>query len=57
MGAKKNKSRTKISSKRRIEESRSHEFETMSQIQNRYGKGRKKSGSDGGSGNEGFSNH
>jgi hypothetical protein len=35
----------------------SHEYETMSQVQNRYGNGRKKSGSDGSRGNEGFSNH
>jgi len=57
MNTKNNKSKTRISSKRRKDETGSHEFETMSQIQNRYGKGRKKSGSDGGSGNEGFSNH
>lgn len=57
MNTKKNKSRAKQSPKRRQDDSRSREFETMSQIQNRYGKGRAKSGSDGGSGNEGFSNH
>lgn len=57
MNTKNNKLKTKVSSKKKNDESRSHEFETMSQIQNRYGKGRKKSGSDGGSGNEGFSNH
>jgi hypothetical protein len=37
--------------------SREHPFETMSQAQNRYGKGRQRSGSDG-TGNQGqFSNH
>lgn len=35
----------------------SHEFETMSQIQNRYGKGRQKNGSDGGSTQGRGSNH
>jgi len=34
-----------------------HEFETMSQIQNRYGKGRQKSGSDGSSTEGRGSNH
>ena len=34
-----------------------HPFETMSQVQNRYGKGRQQSGSDGSSGQEAFSNH
>jgi hypothetical protein len=47
----------KTSFKRKENPMQSHEYETMSQIQNRYGNGRKKSGSDGGSGNEGFSNH
>jgi hypothetical protein len=36
----------KSTSKKRGEEK--HEFETMSQIQNRYGNGRQQSGSDGG---------
>jgi len=35
----------------------SHEYETMSQIQNRYGKGRQKNGSDGGSIQGRGSNH
>jgi hypothetical protein len=35
----------------------SHEFETMSQIQNRYGKGRQVNGSDGGSSLGRGSNH
>lgn len=35
----------------------SHEFETMSQIQNRYGKGRQKNGSDGSSTEGRGSNH
>lgn len=47
----------KISSKRKNSSIQSHEYETMSQIQNRYGNGRRKSGSDGSRGNEGFSNH
>lgn len=47
----------KTSSKRKQNSTQSHEYETMSQIQNRYGNGRRKSGSDGGRGNEGFSNH
>jgi hypothetical protein len=47
----------KTSSKRKKTSIQSHEYETMSQIQNRYGNGRRKSGSDGGRGNEGFSNH
>jgi hypothetical protein len=38
-------------------DSSSHEFETMSQIQNRYGKGREKSGSDGSSNDGRGSNH
>ena len=49
--------RKKSSSKRKDDPIQSHEYETMSQIQNRYGNGRKKSGSDGSRGNEGFSNH
>ena len=49
--------RKKSSSKRKDDAIQSHEYETMSQIQNRYGNGRKKSGSDGSRGNEGFSNH
>jgi len=35
----------------------SHEFETMSQQQNRYGKGREKNGSDGSSNDGRGSNH
>jgi len=34
-----------------------HEFETLSQIQNRYGKGREKTGSDGSSPEGRGSNH
>ena len=45
----------KISSKHR--KNQSHEYETMSQIQNRYGKGREKNGSDGGSNEGRGSNH
>jgi hypothetical protein len=50
-------SKTKASSKKVKDESRSHEYETMSQIQNRYGKGRERSGSDGGSNEGRGSNH
>lgn len=57
MRDKNSKNRTKASSKKIKGERQSHEFETMSQIQNRYGNGREKSGSDGGRGNAGFSNH
>ncbi len=53
---KKNKSvKSKISS--RSKKNQSHEYETMSQIQNRYGKGREKSGSDGSSNEGRGSNH
>jgi hypothetical protein len=45
----------KVSSKKKKDAS--HEFETMSQIQNRYGKGREKNGSDGGSTQGRGSNH
>jgi hypothetical protein len=51
------KNNKKISSNKKRTESQPHEYETMSQIQNRYGKGREKSGSDGSRGNDGFSNH
>jgi hypothetical protein len=44
--------KTKKAAKAKKDESKTHEFETMSQIQNRYGKGREHNGSDGGS-NEG----
>lgn len=47
---------TKASTKKRRIKKNAHEFETMSQIENRYGKGRERNGSDGGSGNENFSN-
>lgn len=48
----------KISSKKLKNEQEQHPYETMSQIQNRYGKGREKNGSDGlHGGNGGFSNH
>jgi hypothetical protein len=46
----------KISKKEKKEE-RSHEFETMSQVQNRYGHGREKNGSDGTSTQGRGSNH
>jgi hypothetical protein len=47
----------KTSSKRQKDLIQSHEYETMSQIQNRYGKGRKHSGSDGTSNEGRGSNH
>ena len=49
--------KAKASSKRKKDLSQSHEYETMSQIQNRYGKGREHSGSDGSSNEERGSNH
>lgn len=50
-------SKAKVSSKKKKDEMQSHEYETMSQIQNRYGNGREKNGSDGSRGTAGFSNH
>jgi len=50
-------SKTKTSSKTKKDISRAHEFETVSQIQNRYGKGRQHSGSDGSSNEGRGSNH
>jgi hypothetical protein len=47
----------KVSSKKGKDESRSHEYETMSQKQNRYGNGRERSGSDGGTNQARGSNH
>ncbi len=49
--------KTKTSSKPKKNEKKDHEYETMSQVQNRYGNGRKHSGSDGSRGNSNFSNH
>ena len=54
---KKTKKEKKVSSQRNKTESSAHEFETMSQIQNRYGKGRQQSGSDGSSSEGRGSNH
>lgn len=57
MRSKNTKTGKKInSSKKKNTSTQSHEYETMSQVQNRYGNGRQKAGSDG-SGNNGFSNH
>jgi len=50
-------SKKKTSSKRKGDVLQSHEYETMSQIQNRYGKGREHSGSDGSSNEGRGSNH
>jgi hypothetical protein len=47
----------KTSSKTRKDNYQNHEYETMSQIQNRYGKGREHSGSDGSSNVGRGSNH
>jgi len=47
----------KVSSSKKRNEAKSHEYETMSQIQNRYGKGREHSGSDGTSNEGRGSNH
>jgi hypothetical protein len=49
--------KTKPSSKAKKDSSKSHEYETMSQVQNRYGKGRQHSGSDGSSNEGRGSNH
>jgi hypothetical protein len=49
--------KAKVSSKKTKEENQSHEYETMSQIQNRYGKGREQNGSDGSSNGGRGSNH
>lgn len=57
MKKKNTNSKTKTSSIKKRNESDTHEFETMSQIQNRYGKGRQKSGSDGSSNVGRGSNH
>lgn len=47
--------KTKTPAKKRKDEA--HEYQTMSQIQNRYGKGRQQNGSDGGSNEGRGSNH
>ena len=47
----------KSSSKMKNNEVQSQKYETMSQRQNRYENGRQKTGSEGSSGNDGFSNH
>jgi hypothetical protein len=57
--ANKNSKSTKanVSSDKKNKKNQSHEYETMSQIQNRYGKGREHSGSDGSSNEGRGSNH
>ncbi len=58
MRGKKEKERTgKVSSEKKKNGTTSHAYETMSQIQNRYGKGREHNGSDGGRTGERGSNH
>ena len=47
----------RVASKKNRTEEQSHEFETMSQVQNRYGNGRQKNGSDGSSPQGRGSNH
>jgi hypothetical protein len=51
MAEKKNTKSPRSSSKPRVDDEKKlmeeHPFESMSQVQNRYGKGRRKSGSDG----------
>ena len=49
--------KTKKSPKAKKDLSNTHEYETMSQVQNRYGKGREHNGSDGGSNEGRGSNH
>ena len=46
-----------VASKKPRQNARSHEFETMSQIQNRYGNGRERNGTDGTSSPARGSNH
>ena len=53
--AKNNK--TKVTSSKKKSDKQSHEYETMSQVQNRYGKGREHKGSDGGTNEGRGSNH
>jgi hypothetical protein len=53
----KSEEKKNLSSKKSKTSRASHPFETMSQIENRYGKGREKNGSDGGSKEGGQSNH
>lgn len=57
--AKKEDDKKKTSSKKesRRNDAQAHEYETMSQIQNRYGHGREHSGSDGTSNDGRGSNH
>ena len=57
MKAKTNKTSGKKKTVSSGEKSGKHEFETMSQVQNRYGKGREKNGSDGSSTEGRGSNH
>lgn len=58
MRDKENKSdKKKTSTKKKTEESRSREYETMSQQQNRYGNGRQHNGSDGSPNGGRGSNH
>lgn len=57
MRGKENHSKKKAASKKRGGGEKSHEYETMSQIQNRYGNGRKHNGSDGSPNGGRGSNH
>ena len=57
MRNKNSKTKKTVTSKKRRDNAQSHEFETMSQIQNRYGNGRQRNGTDGTSAPARGSNH
>jgi hypothetical protein len=56
MPAKKSKSGS-VHKTSKVKEDKSHQYETMSQVQNRYQKGRTRNGSDGGNNLARGSNH
>jgi hypothetical protein len=51
------KQKTSSKKESRQNDAQNHEYETMSQIQNRYGHGRQRNGSDGSSKEEVSNNH
>ena len=57
MRNKNSKTKKTVASKKTRQDAQKHEFETMSQIQNRYGKGRERNGTDGTSAPARGSNH
>jgi hypothetical protein len=57
MRNKNSKTKKTVASKKTRQDTKSHEFETMSQIQNRYGNGRERNGTDGTSAPARGSNH